>query len=133
MAVSILRSVGSGGNNKAHDVSRIQALLNKWLDPKMVVSGTCDGTQTDPTVKAIKTFQSTFTKTPDGRVDPGGGTPRRLNADPLVLLPQMSGFGYYSYGSGGWYDRQWGSPTLLEHFRTSLVSSSKSTRLFPSE
>lgn len=113
MAVSIVGSVGEGGKNNLLDVTAIQNLLNKWLDTKIAVNGVCTGKADDPTVKAIKTFQGFYTTTPDGRIDPGGSGLKRLNSEPLVLLPQMSGFGYYSYGKGNWYDRQWGTPETI--------------------
>lgn len=114
MAVSITASVGAGGKNNNPDIIAIQTLLNKWIDPKIGVTGLCTGKADDPTVIAIKKFQSGFTSNPDGRVDPGGSTLKRLNKEPLVLLPQMSGFGYYSYGKGNWNERQWGTKTTIE-------------------
>ena len=33
--------------------------------------------------------------------------------EPMILLPQMSGFGYYSYGKGDWYERQWGTTATV--------------------
>ncbi len=114
MAVTIAGSVGEGGVNNNIDVLAIQTLLNKWIDSKIYVSGLCTGNIFDPTVQAIKDFQGLFVANPDGRVDPGGATLRRLNAEPLVLLPQMSGFGYYSYGKGNWHERQWGTAATIK-------------------
>lgn len=114
MAVAIIGSVGEGGKNNSADIMAIQMLLNKWITPTILVNGTCSGKADDPTVKAIKTFQSKFSPNPDGRVDPGGSTLKRLNREPFVLLPQMSGFGYYSYGKGNWNERQWGTKATVE-------------------
>ncbi len=118
MAVAIISSVGAGGKNNAADVLAIQTLLNKWVSPQLAVTGICNGTASDSTVIAIKSFQSRYSNSPDGRIDAGGGTLKRLNQEPLVMLPQMSGFGYYSYGSDNWNERQWGTQitidTLLE-------------------
>lgn len=113
MPVSIVGSVGQGGKNNLLDVTAIQNLLNNWVDPKIPVNGVCSGTANDSTVKAIKTFQGYYSNNPDGRIDPGGSGLKRLNSEPFVLLPQMSGFGYYSYGKGNWYERQWGTPTTI--------------------
>ena len=113
MAVSIGASVGEAGKNNSSDVIAIQNLLNKWVDTKIAVSGLCTGKPDDATVKAIRAFQGLYTKTPDGRVDPGGNTLKKLNSEPLILLPQMSGFGYYSYGKGSWNERQWGTTATV--------------------
>jgi murein endopeptidase len=114
MAKSITASVGEGGKNNNADVTTIQTLLNKWIDPKLTVTGTCTGKSDDVTVKAIKTFQGRFMNSPDGRIDPGGSTLKKLNSEPLVLLPQMCGFGYYSYGKGDMSKRQWGTKATIE-------------------
>lgn len=112
MAVTISGSVGSGGKNNMADVFAIQNLLNKWTTPPITVNGICSGTAADPTVAAIKSFQSRFSSNPDGRVDPGGGTLRRLKQEPLVQLPQNStGLGYYSYSGGA---RQWGTRATID-------------------
>jgi hypothetical protein len=73
----------------------------------------CSGKFDDPTVIAIKSFQSKFSGNPDGRVDKKGTTLKRLDREPFVLLPQASGFGYYSYGKGTWNERQWGTPATI--------------------
>jgi Penicillin-insensitive murein endopeptidase/Putative peptidoglycan binding domain len=109
MAVTIGGSVGAGGKNNTADVRAIQTLLNKWTTPPIAVTGVCTGTETDPTVAAIKAFQSRFSNSPDGRVDAGGGTLRRLNQEPLVQL--ATGLGYYSYSDGA---RQWGTRATID-------------------
>lgn len=114
MAVTISASVGEGGVNKTVDVLAVQKLLNKWIDPKIALTGTCTGKPDDPTVQAIRKFQSGFLKNPDGVIDKKGTTIKKLNAEPLVLLPQMSGLGYYSYGKGNWNERQWGTKTTIQ-------------------
>lgn len=112
MAVVISGSVGAGGKNNQADVFKIQNLLNKWTTPPITVDGVCDGKDTDPTVAAIKSFQSRFSSKPDGRVDAGGGTLRKLNQDPLVQLPQNAvGNGYYSYSGAS---RQWGTQATID-------------------
>ncbi len=114
MALAISSSVGAGGKNNTADIFAIQTLLNKWVNPKLTVTGICSGAATDPTVIAIKSFQGRYSNNPDGRVDAGGGTLKKLNQVPLVLLPQISGNGYYSYGSGNWYERQWGTQATID-------------------
>lgn len=114
MAITITDSVGAGGKNNSADVLAIQTLLNKWVDPKIAVTGSCAGDNAeDPTVKAIKSFQSRFTSSPDGRVDAGGGTLKKLNREPLVLLPQ-TGYGYYPYGKSDTTKRQWGTANTIK-------------------
>lgn len=112
MAVTISGSVGAGGTNNTADVMAVQNLLNKWIAPPISVTGVCNGTATDPTVVAIKSFQSRFSSNPDGRVDPNGTTLRRLNQEPLIQLPQnVAGSGYYSYSAGA---RQWGTQATID-------------------
>ena len=77
-------SVGQGGANRPDDVRTVQQLLNKVLpgwggpSPKLVEDGACGNL----TKAAIRTFQQVQLGTyfiPDGRVDPGFMTLRRLN------------------------------------------------------
>ena len=115
MAVKLTVSVGAGGKNTINaEIMAIQTLLNKWVEPKIAVTGICSGKSDDPTVIAIKSFQSKFSSSPDGRIDPGGTGLKYLNREPFILLPQVSGFGYYSYGKGSWNDRQWGTQATID-------------------
>jgi peptidoglycan L-alanyl-D-glutamate endopeptidase CwlK len=76
MAVTISASVGQGGRNLPLDASKIQSLLNAaGAAPRLAVDGQV-GTKT---IGAIRTFQSKFMGSPDGRVDPGGRTLAELN------------------------------------------------------
>lgn len=110
MATQITGSVGAGGKNRTIDISAVQMLLNKWVTPNVPLTGVVD----ENTIRAIKTFQARFTKNPDGRIDPGGATLKRLNREPLVRLPQYSGMGYYSYGKSEWSARQWGTKATID-------------------
>jgi peptidoglycan hydrolase-like protein with peptidoglycan-binding domain len=77
--ITISQSVGRGGRARrgSDDVKKIQKLLNKAdTKPKLVPDGSV-GTKT---IRAIERFQSSFMKKPDGRIDPGGNSLRRLNA-----------------------------------------------------
>ncbi len=114
MSVKITASVGKGGTNNSVDVLAIQLLLNKWIEPKIAVTGTCTGKDDDATVIAIKKFQGYFMKNPDGLVGKDGTTLRKLNMEPFILLPQVSGYGYYSYGKGNWNERQWGTKDTVD-------------------
>lgn len=112
MAVRINGSVGAGGRNNTADVLAIQTLLNKWTTPPIALTGVCSGAADDPTVVAIRAFQARYSRNPDGRVDPGGSTLRRLNQEPLVQLPQNPvGAGYYSYSGAA---RQWGTQATID-------------------
>ena len=98
---SIGQSVGRGGANARRDVSIIQALLNANINrigprAQLPVSGQCGG----PTISAIEAFQRRVVgmNRPDGRVDPNGGTLRKLNEGapqgvtvPTPEIPQQSG------------------------------------------
>ncbi len=73
--------------NKKPDVKAIQKLLAsasaKLKNPK-IHPGTPDGaiakiSSRSSTIKAILAFQQPFMKSPDGRVDPGGTTLKKLN------------------------------------------------------
>lgn len=71
----LLQSVGQGGRNLRSDVSTVQTLLKaKGYDPGIV-----DGLCGQGTIGAIRRFQATFMPRPDGRIDPGGGSWRRLS------------------------------------------------------
>lgn len=73
-------SVGAGGKNESRDVKVVQRLLNKHSLPPLR-DLTVDGKAGPNTIDAIRHFQSVVVKmrSPDGRVDPGGKTIRRLN------------------------------------------------------
>ena len=74
-------SVGKDGENVPDDVTQVQEALKAAGHFAGGISGTCSGTDTDPLVKAIKEFQKKMgSSNPDGRIDPGGSTERRLNA-----------------------------------------------------
>ncbi len=71
----ILQSVGEGGRNLRSDVSLVQTLLKaKGYDPGIV-----DGICGRGTIGAIRRFQATFMARPDGLIEPGYGTWRRLS------------------------------------------------------
>jgi len=115
MATTITAKVGDGGKNNSADVIAIQTLLQKWewVEPKVTVTGICSGKADDPTVQAIKNFQSKFLPSPDGRIDPGGTTLKKLDSVPLILLPQILTAGYYSYKTNT-DKRQWGTKATIE-------------------
>jgi penicillin-insensitive murein endopeptidase len=97
--------VGRHGTNRYEDVLAVQQLLN--------IAGAGikeDGDCGRATISAIEDYQRNWTTRPDGRVDPRGTTWVRLAERKLkirrqgyVLLPQLSGNGYYSYST---LDRQ---------------------------
>jgi peptidoglycan L-alanyl-D-glutamate endopeptidase CwlK len=72
----IAASVGLQGANLRDDVLVVQRLLrSKGYD-----TGGVDGQCGPKSLSAIRAFQATFMARPDGRVDPGGSTWRRLLA-----------------------------------------------------
>jgi peptidoglycan hydrolase-like protein with peptidoglycan-binding domain len=72
----VTSSVGKNCANKYGDVVTVQELLNKaGANPALVVDGDCG----NKTIKAIEQFQSKFLTKPDGRVDAGGVTIKKLN------------------------------------------------------
>lgn len=90
MDFEITHSVGArsrGAVNDADDVRAVQTLLQSVadaLDERAYHPGPIDGAigsdARSPTVRAIRAFQRRFLRRPDGVVDPGGRTHRRLVA-----------------------------------------------------
>jgi penicillin-insensitive murein endopeptidase len=116
-ATSIKASVGQHGQNRDDDVLAVQKLLNA-AGAAIKEDGDCGR----GTISAIKDYQRNWTKSPDGKVDPGGLTLTNLQQGKLkvkrqgyIVLPQVCGNGYYSYST---IDRQFGTPqnvaTLIE-------------------
>ena len=75
-------SVGQGGQNSPQDVRVVYALFNKILSRPLAVSDQVS----DELIQAIRDLQKTFMSHPDGRIDVGGRTWRRLT-------PSESGIG----------------------------------------
>jgi peptidoglycan L-alanyl-D-glutamate endopeptidase CwlK len=71
----ILRSVGKNGANLRSDVETVQTLLKAKGYDAGIVDGRCG----NGTIGAITKFQGTFMAKPDGLIDPGGGSWRRLS------------------------------------------------------
>jgi peptidoglycan hydrolase-like protein with peptidoglycan-binding domain len=83
-------SVGQGGKNDKADVIAVQNRLNE----RGVDAGTADGIVGPHTIHAIKTFQASFMKDPDGLIEPGHETQKHLFFDkgkvpaPAVVKPK---------------------------------------------
>jgi peptidoglycan hydrolase-like protein with peptidoglycan-binding domain len=93
MAIQITASVGKGGTNRKADVKKIQSALNAvYPSLALVVDGLCG----PKTIRRIEKFQRRFMHHPDGRVDPGGRTLKRLNTAVPDLRSEWSG------DSAGW-------------------------------
>jgi peptidoglycan hydrolase-like protein with peptidoglycan-binding domain len=78
----ISASVGLGGSNVRADVLTVQQLLNAKGFNVGQPSGACDAR----TISAIKNFQHGFMRSPDGRVDRGGTSWKKLSATGPVSL-----------------------------------------------
>ena len=77
MSVIISGSVGAHGKNRKADTRKIQKLLNaRFPSNALAVDGDCG----PKTIRRIKRFQKRYMAKPDGRVDPGGRTLKKLNA-----------------------------------------------------
>ena len=76
MEMALDSSVGFLGRNLKDDVRRVQALLTKLGYKPGIPDGIC-GKRTQ---FAIETFQHTFLKVPDGRIDPGGLSWKKLTS-----------------------------------------------------
>lgn len=102
----IAKSVGTGGQNDAADVTQVQTLLNNFVGglglPPLVVNGGFDSETGD----AITAFQSKVVgmAIPDGRIDPGGKTWRALAASPAPAPApdpsQLSGAAWWHANQG---------------------------------
>jgi peptidoglycan L-alanyl-D-glutamate endopeptidase CwlK len=75
--ITIRKSVGRGGENLKTDTRRIQQLLNAVFPATPLKVDKLCGPKT---IRRIVRFQRRFLRKPDGRVDPGGRTLKRLNA-----------------------------------------------------
>ena len=115
---AISGSVGQApSTNNSADVLKVQQLLNK-AGAALKEDGSCG----PRTIAAIKSYQKNFMSVPDGRIAAGGTTWKHLvegklkvkAAEPLVLLPQLCGGGYYSYSSA---DRQYGTAACIKALR----------------
>ena len=77
-------AVGRGGKNLEEDVRAVQAALNRRMNAKLDVDGRCR----PDTIEAIMAFQKAIGQSrPDGRVDPGRGTARKLAASGKLEAP----------------------------------------------
>jgi len=84
MGITIHSSVGRDGDNHKRDTRKIQRILNE-IYPAVLLD--VDSDCGPKTIRRIERFQRRFVQKPDGRVDPGGKTLRRLNA----AAPSMQG------------------------------------------
>jgi hypothetical protein len=119
----ITKAVGEAvkpGENLEADVRVIQTLLLDFFtppdvgDPVVAVTGICD----EATIEGIRFFQKLFWPSPDGKIDPGGRTFRKLVeivALKFAPLPQGGTVGYYSYSAGS---RQWGTEKTIESLKS---------------
>ncbi|MCI5165422.1 MAG: polysaccharide deacetylase family protein, partial [Candidatus Electrothrix sp. GM3_4] len=76
MTNSLTGSVGQNGNNRSNDVQAVYVLFNKILPRPLAAS---DQVSTE-LVQAIRDFQQGFLSRPDGRIDAGGRTWKKLTA-----------------------------------------------------
>lgn len=88
MAILITSSVGKDGINKKPDVKKIQAALN-IVYPSLALA--IDGICGPKTIRRIEKFQRRFMQKPDGRIDPGGRTLKRLNSATPDMHDEWSG------------------------------------------
>ena len=108
-------SVGKGGVNHQSDVKTIQILLNLNTDPLTPLAPLQeDGKIGAKTILAIEEFQRrTGMSAPDGRVDPGGGTLKKLReALPRTVTEEI----LQAIMPGA-------KPLVVRHYFTALVTS----------
>jgi D-alanyl-D-alanine carboxypeptidase/Putative peptidoglycan binding domain len=92
----ILASVGDLGVNRENDVIVVQGLLNS----KGFKSGRVDGRCGTKTIEAIKKFQGTFLKEPDGLIEPNRASWRKLTS--VTSLPAESSLLEWTGDSSKW-------------------------------
>lgn len=98
MANSISASVGKQGVNRRSDVSTVQKLLKeRGADP-----GPIDGICGPKTIAAIIGFQKGFLPRPDGLIEVGGITWRRLTTTRPGNIAPSAAMGYWSGDSARW-------------------------------
>lgn len=119
----ITKAVGEAvkpGENQEADVRVIQTLLLDFFtppdvgDPVISVTGLCDAA----TIEGIRFFQKLFWPNPDGKIDPGGMTFRKLVEIvglKFAPLPQNGAVGYYSYAAAS---SQWGTEKTIESLKS---------------
>ena len=88
MPVELQKSVGKGGINGISDVIKVQRALN-ILFPSLLLD--IDGLCGPKTIRRIVRFQKRFMQNPDGRIDPGGRTLKRLNSASPDMQSEWSG------------------------------------------
>jgi peptidoglycan/xylan/chitin deacetylase (PgdA/CDA1 family) len=76
MPVVLHGSVGEGGENRPEDVRQVCTLFKKILPASLPETASCS----PELIKAIKNFQQSFLSHPDGRIDVGGTTWKKLAA-----------------------------------------------------
>ena len=118
MTTAILGSVGAGGLNRRGDVLTIQRLMQQaqaTLAQPSVHPGDDDGRVGDGVVSAVEAFQRDhcFMRRPDGRIDAGGMTWRRLVA--AVEIGYVDG----RYPMGSLPKRSWMFDTGMRAFGAS--------------
>jgi hypothetical protein len=96
LMADILESVGDQGVNRPNDVTMVQSLLKTNGFKCGLVDGVCG----DRTITAIRAFQSTFLKEPDGLIEPGRATWRRLAS--TTTIPASPGLLEWSGNSASW-------------------------------
>lgn len=86
--ISISASVGRGGDNLEADVRLVQQSLNELIPEKpLKVDGKCGA----KTIAKIEQFQRGFMPKPDGRIDPGGQSIKRLSQSAPTLQGAWKG------------------------------------------
>jgi hypothetical protein len=108
-SMEILDSVGAGGKNRNADVAVVQSLLNS----KGFKTGVVDGVCGPKTVAAIRRFQATFTRLPDGLIEP-----RRTTWTKLVSSNKLVGAPYLQQWTGD--SSLWGQDKKLLSLRPDL-------------
>ncbi len=108
--MTITGSVGAGGVNHKDDVTAVQNLLIAAGRLTGPANGVCD----QILIEAIRDFQAASASHPDGRIDPGGATLKKLTSieppspagaggvQPLPLKPPAAGPAEWSGDSSQW-------------------------------
>ena len=86
---TIKASVGENGSNQDKDVRLVQTLLKTRGLYQADIDGDCG----EKTIAAIRVFQGKFMAKPDGLIEPGKGTWRRLSTEPPAPAREKDNWG----------------------------------------
>lgn len=115
MAIALTASVGKGGKNVPVDVTVVRGIMMSFV-PGSITSILTDPKCTPDLEEAIRSFQAIYTENPDGRIDPGKGTEKRIN---LLLAQGLAKYHRVPVGTQSTLKKCWeASARMMLQWRT---------------